>query len=93
MEKKDFNNEVITRFTSEITDLVFQYIQKDEDLMSKYLDLISKNTRQSVNASLGKAIAQKFAIDNAIDDNGFTLKKEAKSILIKTKFTEHKLPE
>lgn len=91
MEKKDFNNEVITRFTSEITDLIFQYIENNEDLMCKYLDLVSKNTRQGVNASLGKAIAQKFLIDNAIDDNGFAQKEEAKSILIKTKFTKHKL--
>lgn len=91
MEKKEFNDLVIKRFTSEITDIIFQYIQGNDDLMCKYLDLVSQNTRKSVNASLGKAIAKQFKIDNALDENGLSVRKDANSILIKTKFTEHKL--
>jgi hypothetical protein len=89
MEIKEFNDKVITQFTDEITDLIFLYIQNDEKLMSKYLDLISEKNRQTVNAQLGKSIKEKFGVDNVIDEKGNTKRKEAKSILIKTKYTQH----
>lgn len=89
MEIKEFNEMVIQQFTDEITDLVFLYIQNDEKLMSTYLDLISKKNRHTVNAQLGKFIKDRFNVDNVIDDNGNTKRKEAKSVLIKTKYTQH----
>lgn len=89
MSLSKFNNDLLEKFTEEITDLVFQYIMDNEELMDKYLDLISKNTRKTVNSQLGKAIKNKFGVDN-IDDNGEIVKGNPKCVLIKTKYTKHK---
>ena len=92
MEIKEFNNKVIERFTADITDIIFQYIMEDDELMSNYLDLVSAKTRQIVNSHLGKAIKQRFEIENQIDEKtGKSIKKEANCVLIKSKYTKHKL--
>lgn len=90
MSIKDFNEKVISRFTDEITDMVFQYILDDEELMDIYLDLISEHDRKTVNSQLGKAIKIRFNIDN-ISVNGEIQKGDPKCVLIKTNYTRHKL--
>lgn len=85
-----FNKLVITNFTDEITDLVFQYILEHDELLNEYLDLVSVSTRQSVNSQLGKAIKEKFGVDN-MEKDGITIKGNPKCVLIKTKYTRHKL--
>lgn len=90
MEIKDFNDKVIKKFTNEITDLIFLYIQNDEELMTEYLDLLSTKDRKTVNSQLGKAIKKKFDVENDIDDDGNSIRNEPRSVLIKTLYTAHK---
>lgn len=60
----EFANKVINQFSSEITDLVFQYIENDEKLMLQYLRVISDYKLDKVNQTLGSSIKQRFNLDN-----------------------------
>jgi hypothetical protein len=90
MSTKEFNERVIHLFTDEITDIIFQYVLDNDELMCYYLDLISEHGRKTVNSQLGKAIKVRFDIDN-INDDGNVQKGDPKCVLIKTEYTKHKL--
>ena len=64
MELSEFNEEVLKRFSLEITDLVFLMIQEDRDLMQMYLAAVGNKGKGAVNRSLGKAIKARFKLDN-----------------------------
>ena len=89
LSSADFVNRVIKEFTLNITDNVFLYIQNDEELRDLYLDAISASDRKTINSLLGKAIANRFEVDNVLDDEGETVKGEPTNFLIKTKYTKH----
>ena len=64
MELSEFNDEVLKRFSLEITDLVFLMIQDDREMMQMYLAAVSSNGKGTVNRSLGKAIKARFKLEN-----------------------------
>lgn len=89
LSSADFVNLVIKEFTLNITDNVFLYVQNDEELRDLYLDAISSSDRKTINSLLGKAIANRFEVDNVMDEEGKIVKGEPISFLIKTKYTKH----
>lgn len=56
----EFANKVINQFCNEITDLVFQYIENDEELMLEYLRVVSDHNLDKTNQTLGFSIKQRF---------------------------------
>jgi len=64
MELSEFNDEVLNRFSAEITDLVFLMIQDDRDMMQMYLGVVGDKGKGTVNRSLGKAIKARYSLDN-----------------------------
>ena len=79
---KEFEKNVIDKFTETITDRTFIMIEQEKELLQEYLDLLGKHPRKTVNSSLAKAIKKRFDLKNKIPNN-----KEPKSLLIKS-FTE-----
>jgi hypothetical protein len=59
-----FTKKVLDRFSKEITDQVFLYIQNDKELMRDYLHLINKNDLKIVNSSIAKAIKSRYNLTN-----------------------------
>ncbi len=55
---------VIDNFIDSITDRVFLMIQNGQDLMLEYLRLVSNNTLDTVNKSLGKAVKERQKLEN-----------------------------
>lgn len=64
MDLNEFVNEVLDRFSQEITDQVFLMVQDDRELMQKYLAAVSDKGKDTVNRSMGKAIKTRFALEN-----------------------------
>ncbi len=64
LNPNEFANKVINQFSNEITDLVFLYIENDEELMLEYLRVVSDHTLDKTNQTLGSAIRQRFNLDN-----------------------------
>ncbi len=64
MELSEFNEVVVSRFSREITDLVFLLIQDERDLMQLYLDAVGEKGQGAVNRSLGKAIKTRYNLEN-----------------------------
>ena len=64
MELSEFNEEVLGRFSREITDLVFLMVQDDRELMQMYLAMVESKGKGSVNRSLGKAIKARYSLEN-----------------------------
>lgn len=84
MTTEEFAQKVITKFNLELTDLIFQYIENDAELMHEYLRLVSDKDLDTVNKAIGKKIKEKFDVDNKERN------KNPKSKLIRS-YTEHKL--
>lgn len=76
MTQKEFTNKVMNRFTEEITDQVFLFIQKDKELLRDYLHLLNESKLNSVNSNIAKAIKSRYNLTN-LDSKG-----EPKSLLI-----------
>lgn len=64
MDLNEFANEVLDRFSQEITDLVFLMVQDNHGLMQEYLAAVSDKGKGTVNRSLGKAIKTRFSLEN-----------------------------
>ena len=60
MEIKEFVDEVIALKNKTITDEVFLLIQKERDLMQKYLQLVHEKGVQTVNQNIGKMVMTKY---------------------------------
>jgi hypothetical protein len=84
MDLNEFKEKALRRFTDEITDLFFQYIENDRELMLDYLSAIGRDSDlDTVNRDLGRAIKDFFDLENLPEN------KKPKSKLIKT-YTRHK---
>ena len=81
-ELRDFFDEVFAEFNKEITDKVFLKIQNDSVLMKKYLDMVEKKGRHTVNQKLGEAVKNEYDLPNTAKCE------EPESTLIET-YTEH----
>lgn len=79
----EFSNQLLDKFSEEITDQVFLFIQNDKELMHQYLNLISKKEIKSVNSSIAKSIKKRYNLSNKSKNT------EPKSILIQS-FEEFK---
>nr|WP_320058210.1 hypothetical protein [uncultured Bacteroides sp.] len=89
-EVEKFAKDVIEKFTKEITDRIFLYIEENESLLKEYEYLVSKKDCQSVNSQIGRVIKVKYNVDN-IDKDDNIIVESPKSSLIKTKYTGHTL--
>ena len=76
MEQKKFTEKVMDRFTKEITDQVFLFIQNDKELLREYLHLLNETKLNSVNSNIAKAIKKRYNLTN-LESKG-----EPKSLLI-----------
>lgn len=81
----EFIEDVLARFTSEITDKVFLMIEEDGKLMEDYLRWVSKEGVDHVNQSFGKRVKTYFDLEN-LEEND-----HPKSKLIKS-YTQHNRP-
>ncbi|KOS06680.1 hypothetical protein AM493_12025 [Flavobacterium akiainvivens] len=64
MKINEFTQKAIDKFTADITDSLFLFIQNDKELMQDYLDLLENNERNVVNSSVAKAIKERFDLKN-----------------------------
>lgn len=88
-----FIDEVFEKFTEEITDRIFLFIQEDTEkdgLLQRYLDTISKYDRHLLNRTIGEQVNNYFSLKNKTDSHGTDIKGSPKSVLIKTEYTKHK---
>ena len=79
MTLKNFADEVLGKFSKEITDQVFLSIQNNRKLMHEYLRLISENGIDSVNQHIGKSVKKRYKLSNSDSRQD-----DPKSILIKS---------
>lgn len=82
MTTEQFAQKVTDKFNEELTDLVFQYIENDAELMHDYLRLVSDKDLDTVNKALGRKIKEKFGVENLERNNN------PKSKLIQS-YTKH----
>ncbi len=82
MTIEEFAQKVTDKFNEELTDLVFQYIENNSELMHDYQRLVSDIDLDTVNKALGRKIKEKFGVDN-LDRNN-----KPKSKLIQS-YTKH----
>lgn len=81
MTIEEFAQKVTDKFNEELTDLVFQYIENNAELMHDYLRLVSDIDLDTVNKALGRKIKEKFGVDNL----GRNIKPKSKLIQSYTK--------
>lgn len=60
-------DDVISKKNKMITDEVFLLIQNDRDLMQDYLELVRQHGVQTVNQHIGKAVKEKYRLENDDD--------------------------
>lgn len=83
MNLNEFKEKALTRFTKEITDLFFLYIEQDEELMHDYLRVIGRDgDLDTTNKKLGEAVKSWFRLENG------EVNQEPMSKLIES-YTEH----
>ena len=89
MDLNEFLKEVLEKFTREITDQFFLFIENDKDLFQKYLRVIGrKGNLDQTNLQLGKKLKKYFYLDDIEENNKPVKCKTPKSKLI-TQYTEH----
>ncbi len=86
---QEFIRKVLNKFALDITDKIFLLIQNDHELMGEYLTLISnkksaENTAHGLNSQIGRAVREKFNLDNCGNSN------KPKSTLIED-YKKHKI--
>lgn len=64
MSTEEFAQKVIDKFNAELTDLVFQYIENDAELMHDYLRLVSDKDLDTVNKVLGRSIKEMIGVQS-----------------------------
>jgi len=83
MNLQEFRDKALTRFTREITDIFFCYIENDKELLQDYQRVIGRdNNLDETNMSLGAAVKEWFRLEN-LNENF-----NPKSKLIRS-YTEH----
>jgi hypothetical protein len=83
MDLQQFEQKALSKFTKEITDMFFLYIENDSDLMHDYLRVIGRTSNlDDTNMALGAAVKKWFELENG------NLNREPKSKLIES-YTEH----
>ncbi len=83
MNLQDFREKALTRFTREITDIFFCYIENDEELLQDYQRVIGRDSNlDETNMSLGAAVKEWFHLENG------DVNPNPKSKLIRS-YTEH----
>ena len=80
-----FATDVAEKFYEEITDLLFQYIEKDPALMKTYRERVAAEGLERINQDLGSAFKSLTKTNNKGEC------KTPKSILISS-YTKHTLP-
>ena len=60
----EFTTKVLDRFTKEITDQIFLFIQNDKELLRDYLHLLNETHLTSVNSSIAKAVKKRYDLTN-----------------------------
>ncbi|MCK5148514.1 hypothetical protein KAR48_17285 [bacterium] len=84
MTLNEFQNDALERFTKEITDQFFCFIENDKALFQKYLEVIGRESNlDTTNQILGKAVKDWFGLENGIVNN------DPQSRLIRS-YTEYK---
>lgn len=65
MNLEEFKVRALSKFTKEITDIFFQYIENDKVLLQEYLRTIGRESDiDTVNKALGLAVKEWFALEN-----------------------------
>jgi nitrogenase subunit NifH len=64
MELKEFIEELLAKKNARITDEVFLLIEKDRDLMKKYLKLVEEKKLQTVNSQIARAVVKKYGLES-----------------------------
>lgn len=82
-QTKTFIDSALARFTEQITDRLFLFIQENKDLMDKYREAVCRDGLQEVNKSLGMAVKNHFNLDNDGEESN------PKSLLISS-YHKHK---
>lgn len=82
-QTKTFIDSVLARFTEQITDRLFLFIQENKDLMDEYRETVCRDGLQEVNKNLGMAVKRHFNLDNGGEES------TPKSILISS-YHKHK---
>lgn len=60
-----FTTHVLKKFTEQITDRLFLFIEEDAELMQKYLNVIAvSGDLKYVNSTIAKAVKEKFGLAN-----------------------------
>lgn len=54
----------IARVKSELTDIVFQKIQSDKELMTAYMRAVSSSSWGDVNRQIGRCVKKAFGLEN-----------------------------
>ena len=87
MNLEEFKVRALSKFSKEITDIFFQYIENDKELLQEYQRVIGRESDlDTVNMALGFAIKEWFALENdEVNSN-------PKSKLIRS-YTEHHKPQ
>ena len=86
MTLDEFKDEALTRFTRELSDLFFCYIENDRELMHKYLSVIGpEKEADETNQFLDQAVKEHFGL-NEVGENH-----QPKSKLI-TSYTGYIIP-
>ena len=64
MELKEFIEELLAKKNARITDEVFLLIEKDRDLMKKYLKLVEEKSLQTVNSQIARGVVKKYGLES-----------------------------
>ncbi len=65
MSVKQIADQAVANLNKRITDEIFLIIQKDRELMHKYLREIEANGLDSVNQQIGKEVKKAYGLTNA----------------------------
>ena len=82
LKAEQLGKKVLTRFTRQIVDQVFLFIQNDPELLQEYQDVVRESTPTGVNSVLGRMITEAYDLIN------LNKEKRPQSRLLK-KYTRH----
>jgi len=71
-----FKEKVISKFTENLTDYVFQMIENDRELLSSYLHLLQSHNLKSLNMTIASEIKRCYDLD----EKGINKKPKSKLI-------------
>ncbi len=90
MNLHDFEIEALEKFTKEITDQFFLFIENDRELFQKYLKVIGRASNlDQTNITFGKRVKDYFSLGNIEDENNKPVECKTPRSKIITSYTEH----